>query len=95
MKLLSTIILTSLLASKKISHNLGKASKSQSWKGVINTHACTHINTPLQHTLMKGKGVGESHYLFYHSISQEKNADVKRYSLQDLHNKGGAMQQLA
>lgn len=43
---------------------------------------------------MKGKGVGESHCLFYHSISQEKNAGVKRYSLQDLHNKVGAMQQL-
>lgn len=43
---------------------------------------------------MKGKGVGESHCLFYHSIFQEKNVDVRKYSLQDLHNKVGAMQQL-
>jgi hypothetical protein len=43
---------------------------------------------------MKGKGVEESHYLSYHSISQEKNADVRRCFLQDLHSKVGAMQQL-
>lgn len=50
--------------------------------------------TYLQHTLMKGKAVEESHCLFYHSISQERNEDVRRYSPQDLHNKAGAMQQL-
>lgn len=43
---------------------------------------------------MKGKGVGESHCLFYHNISQEMNEGVRRYSLQDLHNKVGARQQL-
>lgn len=57
-------------------------------------YAHKQIYTYTQHTLKRGKGVGVSHCLFYHSISQEKNAGVRRYSLQDLHNKVGAMQQL-